>query len=114
MTTGVFQFDRIDLAEDFDTGELLDLQIDNIKSIRKNFKRVRSDPPVRWDHKTLTTLVYSGEKGISRYYYRFTYIQFDENPDIHLVVLQVALPRNWVGDEPVLDQITRSARLISD
>lgn len=111
MTTGVFQFARIDFSEDFDPKELLTLQVDDMKSLRKNFKPVEINQPVRGDNKTLTTVMYSGEKGISKYYYRFTYIQFDENPDIHLVVLQVALPSNWLDDEPILDKITRSARI---
>ena len=111
LSTGVFQFDGIDFADDFDPKELLELQVQDMQSKRKNFKIVEEEKTVSGDQKNLTTVVYSGDKGISKNYYCFTYIQFDEAPDIHLVVMQTLHPSNWKKYRSTLKGITQSARI---
>lgn len=111
MTTGVFLFLKEDLAEDLTARDLLDLQIDDLRSKRKNFKIKEKELVVQENGKKLTTIVYSGEKGPSRYYYRFTLVEFDDDPKMILVVLQVAIPSYWGKHKPILEGITESARI---
>ena len=113
MTTGVFQFEKRDLAEGAPTHKLLERQVDDLRSKRENFKPLEEEQVVRLEKKTLTTLVYSGEKDSSTYYYRFTLIEFTENPEVLLIVLQVAIPSLWAKDKPIFEEITKSARLKS-
>lgn len=114
MTTGVFLFAILDLAGDLTSKELLELQIDDLRSKRKDFKILEEEQTVQLEKKTLTTIVYSGEKGPSRYYYRFTLVEFTQNPEILLVVLQVAIPSYWAKHKPILEEITKSARIRSE
>jgi hypothetical protein len=114
MTTGVFLFAKEDLAEDLKPRELLQLQIDDLKSKRKNFKIKDGEHVVQARGTKQTTVVYSGEKGSSRYYYRFTLVEFDKNPEMIAVVLQVAIPSSWTKHKPILEKITKSARVRSE
>ena len=111
MTTGVFLYTKEDLAKDFTSHDLFIEQIDDLRSKRKNFTIFQEKETVQLEKKTLTTIVYSGEKGASRYYYRFTMVEFSENPEMLLVVLQVAIPSYWNKHKPILEEITKSARI---
>ena len=111
MTTGVFLYTKGDLAEDFTSQDLFIEQIDDLRSKRKNFIILEEKKTVQLEKKTLTTIVYSGEKGASRYYYRFTMVEFSENPEMLLVVIQVAIPSYWNKHKPILEKITKSARI---
>ena len=113
MNTGVFLFTKEDLAEDVVPRELLERQVQDLGSKRKNFKVVEEEQVVQLEGKTLTTIVYSGEKGSSRDYYRFTLIEFAGNPALIPIVLQVSIPSDWDKNEPVLEAITASARIES-
>jgi len=112
-TTGVFQFERIDLAEEFTAEELLQSQIDDLRSKRNNFNVFEEKEVLSDDEIKQTIIVYSGEKGPSRYYYRFTLIEFLESPDTILVALQVTIPSYWEEHKPILEDITASARKIT-
>ena len=112
--TGVFLFAKEDLAEDLHPRDHLELQINDIKSKRKNFKIKEEKQVVQQSGKVVISIVYSGEKGSSRYYYRFTLVEFVENPRMIPVVLQVAIPSYWDKHKPILEQITQSARIRSD
>ena len=114
MTTGVFQFAKTDLAEGAMSHKLLEQQVNDLRSKRENFKILEDEQVVRLEDKTLTTVVYSGEKDSSRYYYRFTLVEFTEKPEILLVVLQVSIPSSWVKDKPIHEEITKSARIRSE
>jgi hypothetical protein len=111
MNTGVFQFNRMDLEDDLSPKELLKLQVDDIKSRRENFKLVQEENTICDSNMSLTTVVYSGDLEASKYYYRFTYIEFDDEPDTYLVILQICSPSNWKKYAPVFDKITRSTRI---
>jgi len=110
MNTGVFLFSKVDLAEEFTPEKLFQLQIEDLKSKRKNFAVLENKQIIRTDQKKLTSIVYSGEKGVSRYYYRFTLVEFLKNPELFLVVLQVSIPSYWKLHKPILEEITLSAR----
>jgi hypothetical protein len=113
MNTGVFLFTQEDLAEDFVPRELLERQVQDLGAKRRNFKVVEKEQVVQREGKTLTTVVYSGEKGWSRDYYRFTLIEFTENSTLIPIVLQVSIPSYWGENKPVLEAITASARIRS-
>jgi hypothetical protein len=114
MNTGVFLFAKEDLAEDLAPGELFERQIQDLGSKRKNFKVVEAERVVALQGKKLTSVVYSGEKGSSRDYYRFTLIEFAEAPGLIPVVLQVSIPSYWDENKPVLEAITASARVTKE
>jgi hypothetical protein len=59
-------------------------------------------------------VLYSGEKDSVRNFYKFTLVEFTENPEVLLVVLQVAFPSAWAKDKPILDEIIKSARIRSE
>jgi hypothetical protein len=111
MTTGVFVFLREDLATGFTPLDTLQNQIGDLESKRGNFRVV--EPMAVKDHagKRLTTVVYSGEKGSGKYYYRFTLIEFSDNPNLFAVALQNTFPSDWHQNEAIFDGITKSARL---
>jgi hypothetical protein len=109
--TGVFVYAREDLAEDFEPRELFQFQIEDLQSKRRNVRIKDAEEVVCEDGKKLTSVVFSGEKGSSRYFYRFTLVEFDGNPDFVAVVLQVAIPSEWTTYKPILEGIVRSARI---
>ncbi|MFW5870213.1 MAG: hypothetical protein ACOCVL_00970 [Candidatus Sumerlaeota bacterium] len=114
MNTGVFLFKMQDLAQTTTPQDLLHMQVEDLESKRENFKVVEEQKTEELDDKTLTTVVYSGEKSDLAYYYRFALIEFEDHPDLVPIVLQVAIPSNWPLDKFVLEGITASARVQSD
>lgn len=113
MNTGVFLFTKEDLAQDVVPKELLEQQIQDLGSKRTNFKVFEKEQVVQLEGKRLTTVVYSGENGLSRNYYRFTLVEFAGNPALIPVVLQMSIPSYWRENKPVLEAITASARVRS-
>ncbi|HZL71291.1 MAG TPA: hypothetical protein VFC86_02425, partial [Planctomycetota bacterium] len=111
MMTGVFQFQRIDLAKATTPHDILDEQVADMRSKRKNFQLIEGKKVVRDGERTLTTVVYSGEKDLANNYYRFTLIEFSTNPGIFAVVLQTAIPSEWAKNKVFFDAINRSATL---
>ena len=114
MNTGVFLFKMQDLAETTTPQDLLRIQIEDLESKRENFKVVEERKVEQLDDKTLTSVVYSGEKNDLSYIYRFVLIEFEDHPDLVPVVLQVAIPSNWPLDKFIQEAITASARVQSD
>jgi len=111
MTTGVFLFRKEDLAKEIKPHDILQMQIKDLESKRKNFKIMETERINQIEGKKLTYIVYSAEKGLSRYIYRFTLVEFGKNPELYSVVLQVALPSNWGKHKPILEKITESVHL---
>ena len=52
--------------------------------------------------KTITTVTYSGETGMSRFLYTFSLIEFTADSDTIVVTLQVSFPSTWEHDRGVL------------
>ena len=113
MTTGVFLYKVEDLAADSTPQRMLIWHIDDLKAKRQNFTIIEPEQTESIEKKRITTAVYSGEKDLSRYYYKFTLVEFTESPDQFLVVLQVAIPSQWSKSKPILEEITRSAKILS-
>lgn len=110
MTSGVFFFAQADLAENVTPQVILQMQVEDMRSKRGNFKLVEQQRSLSAVKNSLTSVVYSGEKDASRYYYSFTLVQFAERPEMFLVLLQVAMPSEWSEQKPILEQIAASAR----
>ena len=113
MTTGVFLYKSEDLAADSTPQSTLAWHIDDLKSRRKNFTLLEPEQTESLGDKTITTAVYSGDKDVSRYYYKLTLVEWAESPEQFLVVLQVAIPSQWSKNKPILEEITRSALVSS-
>jgi hypothetical protein len=113
MVSGIFLYKLEDLAADSTPQRMLAWHIDDLKSKRKNFTVKEPEQTESLGEKTITTVVYSGDKDSSRYYYKFTLVEFPENPEQFLVVLQVALPSQWSESKPILEEITRSVTFSS-
>jgi hypothetical protein len=111
LNTGVFLFKRADLAESADPRKILESQIADLRSKRENFTIVEDMRTLPLGDKTLTTVVYSGEKDSMKYNYKFTLIEFTGNPDFLPVLIQVARPSQWASDKAILEEIVRSARI---
>lgn len=113
MNTGVFLFAKQDLAADLAPRELLERQVEDMRSKREGFEVVEEERVIQQQGKTITTVVYSGEKGSLRDYYKFSLIEFAEHPDLLPIVLQVSIPSYWDENKPVLEAIIASARVVS-
>lgn len=110
LNTGIFVYLKPDLAAGDTPHDVLDFQIDDLHSKRENFTELVAEKRVAAPGKTLTSIAYTGERGGVRYVYRFTLIEFDDDPGQFAVALQIALPERWPASAPILDAITRSAR----
>ena len=113
MTTGIFVYKLEDLAGDSTPQRMLAWHIDDLKSKRENFTVKEPEQTASLGEKTITTAVYSGDKDGSRYYYKFTLVEFAESPAQFLVALQVAIPSQWSKSKPILEEITRSVTFSS-
>ena len=112
MNTGVFVYHMEDLAADFTPEKLLQSQVDDLMAKRNNPKIIESEKTVQEGTKTITRVVYSGEKGVSTNYYAFSMVQFKAPDAPILLVIQVAIPSQWKQNEPILSRIVKSAKLI--
>jgi hypothetical protein len=110
LTTGAFHWSRSDLAADLDGERLLQLQVEDMRGKRKDFKELAPRSTQERDGRRLTTLVYTGEKEQGRHVYRFTLVEFLDHPDDIVVVLQTSRPSQWARDEAALAAITGSVR----
>jgi len=111
MNTGVFQFSTKDLARDTTGKTILGFQIEDLRSKRQNFEIEEPEEIIKLENKVLTTILFSGEKDKSRYFYKYTLVEFNDNSEIFIVVLQVAVPSLWVKVKPILNEIIKSARI---
>lgn len=110
MNTGVFVFLKTDLAETTTPRDIYLRQIEDMRSKRGGFKLLEAEQRLEQGRRSFTSVVYAGEKNLSRYFYRFTLIEFLDDPDQFAVALQVALPGDWAKSKPVLEAITLSAQ----
>ncbi|NJN72591.1 MAG: hypothetical protein HC799_07135 [Limnothrix sp. RL_2_0] len=90
---------------------LLEFQIEDLGSKRENFEVVEAKSTNELSDKTITTAVYAGDKDTSRFNYKFTIVEFAENPDVLAVTLQVAFPSEWEEKKPILTKITEDLQL---
>lgn len=113
MNTGVFLYKSEDLASEMTPQGTLAWHIEDIGSKRESFTLVEEQQTRQLEDKTVTDVVYSGDKGAAKFYYKFALVEFDRRPDRFVVVLQIAIPSEWDQNKPVLGQIVRSARVVA-
>ena len=109
MNTGVFVYKAADIGADAKPIDVFHDQLADMESKRRNFEVV--EPEISYEHsgKRFTTATFAGDKDDSRYYYRFTLIEFPEDASRFAVSLQIALPELWQDSKPILEAITHTA-----
>ncbi len=108
MTTGISTFNRKDIPKSFTPELIFELQIADLKSKRDNFKIEEAEQTIQKAGKTITSVVYAGERDSYKYYYRFTLIKFETEPDVIVSCLQVGIPSLWFNHKPIFEEITQS------
>jgi len=111
MSTGVFVYSPDYLDEDEEPRDLLDWQVDDFMSKHDNLRIVQSERVDSLEGKTLTSVVYTEDKGRLHYYYRFSLVEFVDHPELIPVTLQVAITGDWSEARSTLEAITESARI---
>jgi len=114
MNTGVFAYKTLDIASDSTPIDIFWEQVNDLKSKRRNFEELEAIQKREREDKTVTSITYVGDKDSSRNCYRFSLIEFRSDDTRFAVVLQVAIPGEWEKSKPVLEEITQSARPLSD
>ena len=110
MTTGVFVFTHEDLAEGSDPQDILASQINDLRGKRENFKEFEAKISTSDEVRSITTETFSGEKGVSKNIYRFSLVEFADDPDVFAVVLQTSVPSVYRSKKADLAGIVGSAR----
>jgi len=111
MNTGVYEWSRADLARDVEPRQLLDLQIADLASKRDTFDVHIPERTQSFGDKAITYVTYAGEKGLTRYLYTFSLVEFTAHSDVVVVTLQVSFPSNWDEDRPILEGIVETAQV---
>lgn len=108
---GVFEFHRNDLAEGVTPHDILETQVKDLASKRDGFHEIAPEERREEGDRTLTSALHSGKRDGDEFYYRYTLVEFREDPELFLVVLQVASPEHYPKALPVFEGILRSATL---
>lgn len=110
IMTALFMWKREDLAKTTKPKQLLERQIEDMRSKRRDFVLVEPETTYREGDRVLTSVVHAGEKDGIRNNYRFTLVESPATPDVYVVVLQTGFPSEWSRTKHVLEAITRSIR----
>ncbi len=111
LTTGVFLYKKIDLSSSYTARKLLDVHINDLKSKRNNFKILETEKEFQSGGMNIITVAYSGERGVSRNYYKFSIIESKKPADAYLVILQTVIPSQWNKRKATLEKIIKSVRI---
>ena len=108
MNSGIFVYHPEDLAESSTPQNTFEWQIDDLRSKRNNFTTIEPIKTETLPDKSITTAVYAGEQGESRFYYKISLVEFSENYDGFLIAIQVAIPSEWNSNKSILEGILNS------
>jgi hypothetical protein len=111
LTTGVFLYKKIDLSSSYTARKLLDVHVNDLKSKRKKFEILEAEKEFKSGDMNIITVTYSGEKGISRNYYKFSVIESKKPADAYLVILQTIIPSQWDKKKNTLEKIIKSVQI---
>jgi hypothetical protein len=111
ITTGIFLYKKIDLSSKYTAKKLLEVHVNDLKSKREKFKILEAEKIIETDEKKLITVVYSGEKGVSRNYYKFSVVETKKPADAYLVILQTIIPSQWGKSKEVVENIVGSVQI---
>ncbi|MDR0924996.1 MAG: DUF2628 domain-containing protein [Hungatella sp.] len=107
LSTGVFVYDNMDLGENASPEDILALQIDNMQSLRENYKFIEETKDAEIGDKRIKTVVYSGEQDGVKNYYVFSLVEFKEFEKF-AVILQTCIPSSFEKYKSTLDEIVSS------
>ena len=110
MNTGVFVYDSGEFQEGMTPQEVFQFHLEDLGSKRTNFTALSPQATKVIEDKTITSALFSGEKDGEENYYQFTLIEFADDTDLFLVLLQVSLPENWGANQPTLSAIAHSVK----
>lgn len=108
--TGLFVYKRSDFDEGTTLEKILELAVDDIRSKRENFEELQAVTEHKNDKQRSVSAVFKGEKNGSLNHYRFSAVEFTEDPETVVTVLQVSLPERWERNRPVLEEIVKSIK----
>lgn len=107
LVTGIFVYEKIDLAENTSPEDIMALQIDNIQSMNKNVKFIEEIKDETIGDKRIKTVVYSDEDDGIRYYYILSLVEFKEFEKF-AIILQTCIPSNFEKYKSTLEEIVSS------
>lgn len=110
LNTGIFFNKRINLAKDITAESLLELQVDDLRGKRSNFELVEALTETKFADKRILSVVYAGDKGASRFYYKLSCIEFSAAPNDLAIVIQISFPSDWSMNKGIFRKICESAR----
>jgi len=111
LTTAVFLYKKSDISSKYTARKLLDVHIKDLQSKRDKFEVLESERQIESDNMNIISIVYSGEKGVSRNYYKLSAIEQKKSSDAYLVVIQTIIPSQWDKRKTTLEDIIKSARV---
>ena len=111
MQCGIFVFKREDLEEGQTAKKIFDLQIEDIRSKRENFKELDSRSNLTFEGKEITVAPFSADKDGDTNHYTFSLVEFKDNPEVFAILLQVAIPESRSESKSTFLKIARSAKL---
>ncbi|MEM9246058.1 MAG: hypothetical protein AAGA67_10005 [Cyanobacteria bacterium P01_F01_bin.153] len=112
MNTGVFVYKLEELDDSMTAQEVLNFHVEDLQSKRDNFTPIYLQKTETHQGKTITASAFSGEKDGQEDYYKFTLLEFSDNPNVLLILLQVSLPEVWGTSDPIFINIARSAKTL--
>jgi hypothetical protein len=111
---GVFVFNKADMASTAKPLDTLMMQIEDMRSKRKNFREKEPLATVQKDNATFTTISFIGELDDSAWYYRYTLIDFKEGSDVFAIALQIGFPSEIKKNRDLFDSIIYTARPLAE
>ncbi|NJN76743.1 MAG: hypothetical protein HC796_11970 [Synechococcaceae cyanobacterium RL_1_2] len=105
---GIFLYAKEDLAQEDGIQKLLDFHVEDLQSKRQNFKLMEPQTTIETADKTITQVVYSGEKSGGAFYYQFAAIEFKDGNTTIPITLAVSFPSAWDNSKATLTKIHNS------
>ena len=113
VTTGVFVYKTEDLSENSTPEKLLEFQVEDLKSKRENFEFIGTEN-FTIEAASVISSTYSGENGSTKSMYRFSAVEFNDNSNILVIILQTGLPSRWNSYDTTLQAIVKSIKLVEN
>lgn len=112
LNTGLFLYNLEDLVDKHSPRSLYSDLIEDMKSKRENFVLFENENTLALDSTKITSSTYKAEKDDTKNCYKFSLVEFKNNQNIALVVLQTGFPSEWEQKKGILEGILRTAELV--
>jgi hypothetical protein len=110
MNTGAFVYQAVNLAEEMTPTRVFEDHVEDLRSKRKNFREHEGEAKGSAEGMTSRSVFYSGEKAGAKNIYQVSLVEFDEDPSVFVVFLQICVPSDWSEGKSTFEEILRSAR----